>query len=71
MAPIATMLDAVILAAFAAELVWMLRLTSFLAAYLSENWLNAVSLSARARRYWARPPSGRSRVMRVRRHPAW
>jgi len=39
---IATLLDAVILAAFAAELVWMLCVTSFPAAYVAENWLNAV-----------------------------
>lgn len=39
---IATVLDAAIFAAFAAELVWMLRVSSFPAAYFAENWLNAV-----------------------------
>ena len=39
---VATVLDAVILAAFTAELVWMLRVSSFPATYLTENWLNAV-----------------------------
>jgi len=39
---VATGLDAAILVAFAAELVWMLRVSSFPAAYLAENWLNAV-----------------------------
>jgi len=39
---IATILDAVILAAFAAELAWMLWVTSFPVVYLTENWLNAV-----------------------------
>jgi len=39
---VATVLDAVILAAFAAELVWMLRVSSFPARYFTENWLNAV-----------------------------
>lgn len=39
---VATVLDAAILAAFAAELIWMMRVTSFPAAYLAENWLNAV-----------------------------
>jgi len=39
---VAMVLDAVILAAFTAELVWMLRVSSFPATYLTENWLNAV-----------------------------
>src|SRR5664279_5077855 len=39
---VATVLDAVILTAFAAELIWMLRLSRFPATYLAENWLNAV-----------------------------
>ena len=42
---IATILDAMILVAFAAELVWMLRLTDFPGAYLAENWLNAVIIA--------------------------
>jgi len=39
---IAGVLDAVIFCAFFAEIVWMTRLSSFPARYVSENWLNAV-----------------------------
>lgn len=39
---LATVLDAVILAAFFAEAVWMAAVSSFPARYLLENWLNVV-----------------------------
>jgi voltage-gated potassium channel len=39
---IATMLDAVIFAAFLAEAVWMASLSSHPARYLADNWLNLV-----------------------------
>ena len=39
---IASLLDFVILAAFAIELVWMMRVSSFPFRYLFENWLNVV-----------------------------
>lgn len=39
---IASLLDFVILIAFAAELVWMLRVSSFPVRYFFENWLNVV-----------------------------
>jgi len=39
---IASILDFVILAAFVAELVWMMIVSSFPLRYLLENWLNAV-----------------------------
>jgi voltage-gated potassium channel len=39
---IASLLDFVILFAFVAELVWMLRVSSFPVRYLFENWLNVV-----------------------------
>jgi voltage-gated potassium channel len=39
---VATVLDALILTAFLAELAWMLWVTSFPAEYLAENWLNLV-----------------------------
>ena len=39
---VAVILDAAIFAAFAAEMLWMARLTNFPGRYLAENWLNAV-----------------------------
>jgi len=39
---IASILDFVILAAFVAELIWMMAVSSFPLRYLLENWLNAV-----------------------------
>lgn len=39
---VASVLDFVILAAFIAELVWMMKVSSFPLRYLLENWLNVV-----------------------------
>lgn len=39
---VASVLDFVILVAFAAELVWMMKVSSFPLRYLLENWLNVV-----------------------------
>src|SRR5664279_6091847 len=38
----ATVLDATIFVAFAAEMIWMARLSRTPLRYLAENWLNAV-----------------------------
>src|SRR5207247_530751 len=39
---VASLLDLVILFAFIAEMLWMMRVSSFPLRYLAENWLNAV-----------------------------
>jgi len=45
---IAGVLDVFILIAFAAEMIWMLRISSFPLRYLLENWLNVVIVAGAA-----------------------
>jgi len=49
---IAGILDVFILAAFAAEMVWMLCISSFPLRYLLENWLNVVIVAGAAAAVW-------------------
>jgi voltage-gated potassium channel len=45
---VASVLDFVILVAFVAELVWMMKVSSFPLRYLLENWLNVVIIAGAA-----------------------